>query len=104
MMATLTPTVSAAASGQFLGVDWGNFVVVFIVALLATVVAVVFYAAGLRLLSHGELEPSPDAAGSPPAGPRTPRPALVTTGAFACFAVAAAAILYGLYLAIPQFH
>lgn len=78
-----------ATTDQFLGVDWGAFVVVFLVALAATVVIVVAYALGLRLLA---------------AGPEQERPPLATAGAALCFAVGAAAVLYGLWLLIPQFH
>jgi hypothetical protein len=71
-------------------IDWGAFVLVFAVALAATAVIVASYATALRLLSIGE-----DA---------RHRPIAATVGAYACFAVGVAAVLYGLYLIIPQFH
>ncbi len=79
---------------MFLGVDWGAFVVVFLVALAATAAVVVFYSVGLRLLSNGRL------ADEAPA----PRPLSRTVGGWACIAVGASAVLYALYLVIPQFH
>ena len=94
-----------APDGAFLGVDWGAFVVVFAVALAATVAVVVFYALGLRLLAGGQLDPVADADGNAASAPtavhRSPGR---LAGAYACFAVGVAAVLYGLYLIIPQFH
>jgi hypothetical protein len=88
MTSSIIRAAEAAGEGQFLGVDWGAFVVVFVAAFAATVVVVAAFSVGLRLLSAG--------------GERRPLPA--TAGAWACFAVAGAAVLYGLYLIIPQFH
>lgn len=74
----------------FLGVDWGSFVVVFLVALVASLVVVTSYALGLRLLSTGETTRQ--------------RSLPATVGAGLCFAVGVGAVLYGLWLIIPQFH
>jgi hypothetical protein len=82
--------IHIAATTQFLGVDWSAFVVVFLVALIVTVAVVTCYGLGLRLLGAGQSAST--------------RPTGATVGAFACFAVSAAAVLYGLYLVIPQFH
>jgi hypothetical protein len=82
---------------MFLGVDWGAFVVVFLVALAATAAVVVFFSLGLRLLANGELEGSPRAAA-------VGRPLSRTLGGWACVAVGVVAVLCGLYLVIPQFH
>lgn len=92
----------AAADGSFLGVDWGAFVVVSLVALAATVVIVVCYALGLRLLAAGAPLDEPD--GSPAGGPAVRRPAIATGGAVVCFAIGVAAVLYGIWLIVPQFH
>jgi hypothetical protein len=92
--------IRAAAEGQFLGVDWGAFVVVFLVTLVAAVVVVTLYSIGLRLL----------AVGSQPVGPNGeeavagPRPIGATVGAYLCIALGIIAVLYGIYLIIPQFH
>lgn len=88
--ATVVAADEAAGAGQFLGVDWGSFVLVFVVAFTASVLIVATYAFGLRLLGAG-----PD---------RAHRPLTATVGAYACLAVGVAAVLYGLYLIIPQFH
>lgn len=96
------------ATEQFLGVDWGAFAVVFVVSFVSAVVVVGFYALGLRLLATG----SPDDVGDDGAitssgassGSRGVRAPLVTAGAYACLAIGGGAVLYGLYLIIPQFH
>jgi len=97
--------LAEAPDGAFLGVDWGAFVVVFAVALVATVAVVVFYALGLRLLAGGQLEPGADVDGHAASGTAVVhRSGGRLVGAYACFAVGVAAVLYGLYLIIPQFH
>ncbi|BDZ51923.1 hypothetical protein GCM10025867_41640 [Frondihabitans sucicola] len=83
---------------MFLGVDWGAFVVVFLVALAATAVVVLAFSLGLRLLADGELE------GAPAGGRSGPRSMPRSIAAWACIAVGAAAVLFALYLIIPQFH
>ncbi|RDV43800.1 hypothetical protein DOE76_16260 [Leifsonia sp. ku-ls] len=95
----MVPTiVRAAAGGSFLGVDWGAFVVVSLVAFAATVVIVVSYALGLRLLAAGAPLDESEGAGA------VRRPPLATAGAVVCFAVGVAAVLYGIWLIVPQFH
>lgn len=92
-------TVRTAAS--FLGVDWGSFVVVFLVALVATVVVVISYAVALRMLAVG----APlDEQGGAASLRSVRRPVAATVGAIVCLAVGAAAVLYGIWLIIPQFH
>ncbi|MFB2597537.1 hypothetical protein ACEXQE_07085 [Herbiconiux sp. P17] len=88
MMHAVSELVQAAGDGQFLGVDWGAFMVVFLVAFAATIAVVVAYSLGLRLLAV--------------AGERH-RP-VPTGAAWLCFAIAGGAVLYGLWLIIPQFH
>ncbi|WP_245186020.1 hypothetical protein [Frigoribacterium sp. PvP032] len=112
---------------MFLGVDWGAFVVVFVVALAATAVIVTFFALGIRLFAAGATEPVDSgpvpagaggaggagaAGGAAPAGgagrltgaPAAPRSLPATVGGAACFAVGIAAVLAGLWLIVPQFH
>ena len=118
---------------MFLGVDWGAFVVVFVVALAATAVIVTFFALGIRLFAAGATEPvdagsvpagaggaggagaagrAGAAGGAAPAGgadrltaaPAAPRSLPATVGGAACFAVGIAAVLAGLWLIVPQFH
>ena len=88
----------------FLGVDWGAFVVVFVVALGATAVIVTFFALGIRLFAAGATEAVPG--GPVPAGaaPAASRSLPATVGGAACFAVGIAAVLAGLWLIVPQFH
>ncbi|MCS5736158.1 hypothetical protein [Herbiconiux daphne] len=110
--------VVASGEGQFLGVDWGSFVVVFVAAFAATIAVVASYALGLRLLSlggggGGGGGGGVDASGGSGGGAHGSggsgsgirhRPVAATAGAWACFAFGVAAVLYGLYLIIPQFH
>ena len=56
---------------------------------MATLVLTIFYSGGVRLLE-------PDGGGTASAGRRT--------GAYACFAVCIAAVLFGLWVVVPQFH
>jgi hypothetical protein len=67
-------------------IDWGAFGVVALVVLVAVVLLTVFYSGGVRLL---------DTAGASTAS---------RIGAYACFAVCIAAVLFGLWVIVPQFH
>jgi hypothetical protein len=98
----------------FLGVDWGAFVVVFLVALAATAVIVTSFALGIRAFAAGAEEPAGAGAGTGAGasdgttaavatGPVS-RPAGATAAGLACFAVGVAAVLYGLWMIVPQFH
>ncbi len=101
---------AASASGGWLGVDWGSIGLVFVVGLIATLVIVGLYTAGIRLLAVGAPDIQVVADGDPEGADavvteRTrPRPVAATIGGFACFAGFAAAVLYGIYLVIPAFH
>lgn len=92
---------AAATEGSFLGVDWGSFVVVLLVAFAATTVVVISYAVALRLLAVGAPLDVDGAAASARTGHR---PVVATVGAMVCFGIGAAAVLYGIWLIIPQFH
>ncbi|HEV7184112.1 MAG: peptidase [Leifsonia sp.] len=108
-------------------IDWGAFFVVFLASLIGASVVVILYALGTRLLAVAGralfVEPveftdaitviSPEQAAralkkAKKAGKKNPltlaqkRTAL--TGAYACFLLCAASVLYGLYLIIPAFH
>lgn len=102
----LLRTADDPGAGQFLGVDWGSFVVVLLVALAATVVIVCFYALALRLLSLGAPLDGSDERSTAPASAAVTvhRPPLATAAAIVCIAVCVAAVLYGIWLVIPQFH
>lgn len=69
-------------------IEWANFFVVAAVAVIASVVLTVFYSGGVRLLSDG----------------RAAQSAARVAVAYVCFALCAAAVLFGLWLVIPQFH
>lgn len=98
-------TADDPGAGQFLGVDWGSFVGVLLVALAATVVIVCFYALALRLLSLGApLDGSDERSTAPVAAATFHRPPLATAAAVLCIAICVAAVLYGIWLVIPQFH
>ncbi|MFF9565395.1 hypothetical protein ACF1AJ_18750 [Leifsonia sp. NPDC014704] len=92
---------AAAPDGSFLGVDWGSFVVVLLVAFAATTVVVISYAVALRLLSVGAPLDADGGAASVRTGRR---PLTATVGAIVCFAIGVAAVLYGIWLIVPQFH
>lgn len=101
---------AASATTQWLGVDWGSIAIVFVVALVATVVIVGSYSVGTRLLAIGVPDiqvqegadpDGPDAIASPR---QRPRPVAATIGAWTLYAVGAAATIYGIYLVIPLFH
>ena len=71
-------------------IDWGAFGLVLAAAFAASVLIVVVFSVGIRLLSTGE-------------SVRTRSP-LATGAAYLCIGICGAAVLYGLYLVIPQFH
>jgi hypothetical protein len=96
---------------MFLGVDWGAFVVVFATALAATAVIVTSFALGIRLFADGAVE-SDGGSGAVAAGAsagasasaRRSRPLAATVAGGLCFAVGTAAVLFGLWMIVPQFH
>ena len=69
-------------------IPWGNFALVAGTVLVATVLLCGAYSGGVRLL---------ETADGSAAGARR-------AGAYACFAVCIAAVLFGLWVIIPQFH
>lgn len=101
---------AASASAGWLGVDWGSIGLVFVVGLIATLVIVGLYTAGIRLLAVGApdiqvvVDGDPEGADAVVTERTRPRPVAATIGGFACFAGFAAAVLYGIYLVIPAFH
>ncbi|WP_405720010.1 hypothetical protein OG607_06745 [Streptomyces sp. NBC_01537] len=75
-----------------MSLDWSALGQVTVVSIGATVAVVVIFTLGVLALSRRE--DSTDTGGGTAA----------LAGAGACFLVCAAAVLYGLYLIIPQFH
>ncbi|UFS59586.1 hypothetical protein [Subtercola endophyticus] len=84
-------------------INWGAFVVVALVSFAAAVIVVIFYALSLRLLATGSADDT-ESDGTVTSSAASHRPLAATVGGYACLAVSAAAVLYGLYLIIPQFH
>lgn len=84
-----------------ISIDWAAFAVVLGVSLVAAVGIAVFYSTGLRLLGIGSPSAGEDAESDLVAGAR---PAIATIGAGLCFAVCIAAVLFGIWLIVPQFH
>jgi len=74
-------------------IDWGSFLLVASVSIAAAVVLSAAYAGGVRLL----------AATRGPDGSHRSAPGAMA-GAVVLFAVGIAAVLLGLWLAIPAFH
>lgn len=90
---------------MFLGVDWGAFVVVFATALAATAVIVTSFALGIRLFADGAVESDGGSgAVAASASARRSRPLAATVAGGLCFAVGTAAVLFGLWMIVPQFH
>lgn len=109
-MNTMAPTIgstarsaAAAASDQFLGVDWGGFAIVFVASFAAAVIIVVFYSLGLRLLAVGSSDDT-GADGEVVSTARGARPLGATVVGYLCIGIGVVAVLYSLYLIIPQFH
>jgi len=67
-------------------IDWLAFVLVAVVSIGAAALVVALFAAGLRLLAVEAHR------------------GVALTGAYACFVVAAAAVLFGIWVLIPAFH
>ncbi len=82
-----------------ISVDWGSIAFVFVATLVAAVAIVAIYSLGLRLLAIGSADDAPGVSSQ-----RSARPPAATIGGFACIGIGAAAVLYGIYLVIPQFH
>ncbi|AYG02782.1 hypothetical protein [Gryllotalpicola protaetiae] len=92
-------------------IAWGSLGIEFVVSLVFAAGLVSIFALGLRLLAVG----APDEARLGPDGSvervadgevaiSHQRPTWASFGAYLCFAIAVAVVLYGIYLIIPQFH
>jgi hypothetical protein len=90
-------------------IAWSSLGIEFIVSLIAAGGVVSVFALGLRLLAvgapvearaAGDVERVADGELSL----SHQRPAWASLAAYLCFAIAIAAVLYGIYLIIPQFH
>jgi len=74
-------------------VKWGSLGEVAVVSFGATVGVVLLFTLGVRALAERETAREAGGDGT-----------VQLVGASACFLVSACAVLYGLYLIIPQFH
>mgnify|MGYP006198466433 CR=1 FL=1 len=74
-----------------MSIDWFAFVIVAVATLVASMTVVGFYGLSVRPLAV-----APDAVPT--------RQPVVRLGAYACFAVCVAAVLYGIYLIVSAFH
>ncbi len=98
-----------------MGIDWFAFLTVAIVALVSACFVVAVYSVGLRFWSAADTRAGkytvkddgtvgPATAGFPLPGRTPPGVRRYRSLAVACFAVSGAAVLYGIYLIVPQFH
>ncbi|MET4059308.1 hypothetical protein ABIB35_000839 [Arthrobacter sp. UYP6] len=79
-----------------MSIDWLAYLVVALVTLVSALVVVGLYSTGVRLYAvASDRNPGPEARG---------RLALVKAGAYACFAVSAVAVMFGIYLIVPALH
>ncbi|MFZ7088125.1 hypothetical protein [Curtobacterium sp. RRHDQ10] len=96
-------------------IDWLAFLAVAVVAIVAACFVVFVYSVGLRLWSNADAMAGkysiesdgsigPSTAGIPGATSSTGVVRLVRAGSVACFAVSGLAVLYGIFLIVPQFH
>lgn len=108
-------------------IDWMGFLVVLVAALTGTVVVVGFYALGVKLLVRAGRVPvvtpatftdaitvltdaeiksaAKKAAKAARKNPLTPAQKRVAQfAAYACFAICAASVLFGIYLIVPALH
>lgn len=87
-------------------IDFGSIAIVAGVGFVAAVGVVLVYTIGLRLLGTGQ--PVDTSGERTQYGEETPRsghtPPIALAGAGLCFAVCIAAVLYGIWMTIPQFH
>jgi hypothetical protein len=82
--------------------DWSALGQVTVVSIGATVAVVVVFTLGVLVLARRE--EMTEGGGGTGGGGTGGGGAVALAGAGLCFLVCAAAVLYGLYLIIPQFH
>lgn len=98
-----------------MGIDWFAFITVALVSLIGACFVVTVYSIGLRFWSAADTRAGkysvkddgtvgPATAGFPLPGNTPPGVRAFRTLSVVCFAVSGAAVLYGIYLIVPQFH
>lgn len=79
-----------------MSINWLAYLVVALVTLVSALVVVGLYSTGVRLYAVAcDPQPGPAARG---------RLGLVKFGAYACFTVCTACVLFGIYLIVPALH
>jgi hypothetical protein len=81
-------------------INWADFTIVAIAALVGAGVVVSLYALGVRLLAVGT-EYDDDGRKVSVTGIR---PQAATVGGYFCFGLCGLAVLYGVYLIVPALH
>jgi len=98
-----------------MGIDWFAFLTVALVSVVSACFVVTVYSIGLRFWSAADTRAGkysvkedgtvgPATGGFPTPGRTAPGVNGFRALAIACFAVSGAAVLYGIYLIVPQFH
>jgi Sec-independent protein secretion pathway component TatC len=91
-------------------IDWMSFVIVFVASIASAITLVALYSLGIRFLAT---PPRAHAGPTPGSVPRDDedddvdplgRPRWATIAAYACFALSAAGVLFGIYLIVPALH
>ena len=82
-------------------IDWNAFFLVFVVSIGFSITVVTAFSFGVRLYTNAGLHRSASKKGDQQAAVRELGSLTV---AYMCFAVAAAALFYGIYLIVPYFH
>ena len=90
-------------------INWASLGIEFVVSLVAAGGAVAIFALGLRLLAVGAPPEARQGAVSERVADgevavHYQRPPWASLGAYLCFAIDIAVVLYGIYLIVPQFH
>lgn len=90
-------------------INWAALGTEFVVSLVTAAGAVAIFALAVRLLAVGAPETARQSAATEQVADGEvavsyQRPTWASLGAYLCFAIDIAAVLFGLYLLIPEFH
>lgn len=92
-------------------IDWGSFVLVFVVSLVAAVSLVALYSLGIRFLATPAHQHSVGLESSGPSRDDEDddvddlgRPRWATFAAYICFGLSIMGVLIGIYLIVPALH
>lgn len=98
-----------------MGIDWGAFLLVALVAVVSACFVVSVYSVGLRFWSAADTRAGkytvkddgtigPATAGFPDPNTAAGAVRMLRALAVVCFVLCGAAVLYGIYLIVPAFH